>query len=112
MNASNIALLQAAHLASTLAVVKINTTATTVSCTVYTQTQRELDITADFNGSHAEPYITNVRARIPLFIGDSVNCIRGDLADDAAGFALAIEQAIVDKYLRQQRIEAAGDMPF
>lgn len=81
--------------AAELAVMDLKVTADAVTCQVYLETGIPFLVSADFDGNHADPYITNVEAFLLKHIGDNKNKMFFVLDEaDKAAFALAIEQQL------------------
>lgn len=86
--------------AATLAVMDLKVTADAVTCQVYLETGIPVVVSANFDGNHANPYITTPFAYLLMFVGDNENRLAIDLDEDAKrGIALAIEQQLVKEHL-------------
>lgn len=87
--------------AAELAVMDLKVTADAVTCQVYLETGIPFLVSANFDGNHANPYITNVEAFLLKQIGDNENKMIFALdEDDKRAFALAIEQQIARDHKR------------
>lgn len=83
------------QLAATLAVMDLTTDSRRVKCQIYLETGIPVVVEADFNGDHANPYITTPCAYLLMFVGDNENRLAIELDEDAKrGIALAIEQQL------------------
>lgn len=86
--------------AAELAVMDLKVTADAVTCQVYLEIGIPVVVSANFDGNHANPYITNVEAFVFKHIGDNKNKMIFALDEaDKAAFALAIEQELVKEHL-------------
>ena len=87
--------------AATLAVMDLKATSDAVTCQIYLETGIPVAVSADFDGNHANPYITKVEAFLLKQIGDNENKMIFVLSEeDKRAFALAIEQQVEKDHKR------------
>lgn len=85
--------------AGTVAVMDLTATDDSVKCDVYLQTEVPFTVEANFDGNHADPYVTCPTAYLQVFIGDKVNRMPIQLDDEySRGICLAIESELAKEH--------------